>query len=127
MYNLNVLKKMAGLLAATMLLLSIAATIAHAHATTLWCYVENNRVYVEGFFMGGKKKAQNAKVLVLNNEGKKVLEGQTDKEGKFNFEPPYQGDMTILLEVNDAHDADFELTEQDFLDAAAEAETSAAK
>ena len=45
-----------------------------------------------------------------------------DKEGKFDFDPPYQGDMTILLKVDQAHDTDFELTEQDFLDAAAETE-----
>ena len=108
------------LLAATMLFLSFAAS-AFAHATTLWCYVEKNRVYVEGFFMGGKK-VQNGKVIVVNNKGEKILEGTTDKEGKFDFEPPYQGDMTILLKIDQAHDADFELTEQDFLDAAAETE-----
>ncbi len=115
MYKLNVFKKSAFFLAATMLTLSIAAS-AYAHATTLWCYVENNRVYVEGFFMGGKK-VQKAKVIVVGKKGEKLLEGITDKEGKFDFEPPYQGDMTILLKVNDAHNADFELTEQDFVDA----------
>ena len=108
------------LVAATLLFLSLAAS-AFAHATTLWCYVENNRVYVEGFFMGGRK-VQSGHVVVVNNKGEKILEGTTDKEGKFDFEPPYQGDMTILLKVDQAHDADFELTEQDFLDAAAETE-----
>ena len=120
MYTLKLFRKTAVLLAATMLLLSFASS-AFAHATTLWCYVENNRVYAEGFFMGGRK-VQNGKVIVLNNKGEKILEGTTDKEGKFDFEPPYQGDMTILLKVDQAHDADFELTEQDFLDAAAETE-----
>jgi len=105
--------------AALVLLLSIPHA-ARAHATTLWCYVENGRVYVEGFFMGGDRKVQNGKVIVVNDKGEKVLEGATDTEGKFDFEPPYQGKMTILLKVDDAHDADFELTEQDFLDAAAE-------
>ncbi|XCN74862.1 MAG: hypothetical protein Q3M24_09010 [Candidatus Electrothrix aestuarii] len=116
MLKTQTIKQAALLLAATMLVLSFAAS-AFAHATTLWCYVENNRVYVEGFFMGGKK-VQNGKVIVLNNKDEKILEGATDKEGKFDFEPPYQGDMTILLKVDQAHDADFELTEQDFLDAA---------
>jgi nickel transport protein len=114
------IKQAALLLAATMLFLSFASS-AFAHATTLWCYVENNRVYVEGFFMGGRK-VQNGHVVVVNTKGEKILEGTTDKEGKFNFEPPYQGDMTILLKVDQAHDADFELTKDDFLDAAAEAE-----
>ena len=118
MLNTKVIRQAAFLLTATMLFLSLASS-ALAHATTLWCYVENNRVYVEGFFMGGKK-VQNGTVIVVNNKGKKILEGTTDKEGKFDFAPPYQGDMTILLKATQGHDADFELVEQDFLDAAAE-------
>ncbi|CAK8721979.1 Nickel transport protein [Candidatus Electrothrix laxa] len=120
MSKMQTLRKTAFLLAVTMLFLSLASS-AFAHATTLWCYVENNRVYVEGFFMGGNK-VQKGTVVVVNNKGEKILEGITDKEGKFDFDPPYQGDMTILLKVDQAHDADFELTEQDFLDAAAEME-----
>ncbi len=101
-----------------LLLLSIAAS-AYAHATVLWCYVENNRVYVEAFFMGGGK-AQGSKVFVVDKNGKKLLEGVTDKEGLWNFKPPFQGDMTIVLRVDSGHGAEFELTKQDFIDAAAE-------
>mgnify|MGYP005620127333 CR=1 FL=1 len=57
--------------AALVLLLSIPHA-ARAHATTLWCYVENGRVYVEGFFMGGDRKVQNGKVIVVNDKGEKV-------------------------------------------------------
>ncbi|MCI5222358.1 MAG: hypothetical protein D3924_06730 [Candidatus Electrothrix sp. AR4] len=121
MYKMQSLKQSFALFAATMLLLSIAASTAYAHATTLWCYVENNRVYVEGFFMGGRK-VQKGTVIVVNKKGEKILEGTTNKEGKFDFDPPYQGAMTILLKVDEAHDTDFELTEQDFLDAATETE-----
>jgi hypothetical protein len=120
MYKLNtVFKQSAALLAAALLLLSFAASV-HAHATNLWCYIEKGRVYVEGSFMGSGRTVQNGKVIVVNEKGDKVLEGDTDKEGKFNFEPPYKGKMTILLKVDQAHDADFELTEQDFKDAEAE-------
>ena len=118
MYTLKSFGKITVFLTAIMLFLSIAVSV-YAHATTLWCYVEKGRVYVEGFFMGGRK-VQNGKVIVVNNKGEKVIEGVTDKEGKFDFEPPYQGDMTILLKVDQAHDADFELTEEDFQEAAAE-------
>ena len=95
------------------------AVSAYAHAAVLWCYVENNRVYVEAFFMGGSK-AQNTKIFVLDKEGNKVLEGVTDKEGKFDFAPPFQDDMTIVLKIDSGHGSDFQLTKQDFLDAAAE-------
>jgi nickel transport protein len=120
MSEMKPVRQAALLLATTMLFLSLASS-AFAHATTLWCYVENNQVYVEAFFMGGKK-VQDAQVIVVNDKGEKMLEGKTDKEGKFNFKPSYQGDMTILLKVDQAHNADFELTKQDFLDAAAESE-----
>ena len=112
--------KQLGFLCATgLLFLSIAAS-AYAHATVLWCYVENNRVYVEAFFMGGNK-VQNGKIFVVDKDGKKLLEGTTDKQGLFNFEPPVQDDMTIVLKVDSGHGTDFKLTKQDFLDAAQDA------
>lgn len=111
--------------AAALLLLSFASS-AFAHATNLWCYIEKGRVHVEASFMGSGRKLQNGKVAVVNGKGKKILEGVTDKEGKFDFAPPYKGDMTVIVKADQAHDADFELTEQDFKDAEAE-EARAAK
>jgi nickel transport protein len=105
--------------AAFFLFLALAAS-AYAHATVLWCYVENNHVYVEAFFMGGAK-VQNGTIFVVDKNGEKLLEGKTNKEGLFNFEPPVQDDMTIVLKVDSGHGADFKLTKQDFLDAAQEA------
>ncbi len=121
MWNLKSLR----ITAITLLLLSCIASLAYAHATILWCYVEKGRVYVEGSFMGGGRKVQNGTVIVVNDKGEKILEGKTNEEGKFDFAPPYQGDMTILLKVDESHDADFELTKQDFLDAAAEEQAPA--
>jgi hypothetical protein len=124
MYRLKLIRQAYAALAAAVMMLSMAANV-HAHATNLWCYVENGRVYVEGSFMGTGRKVQNGQVIVVDGKGEKALEGQTDKEGKFDFAPPYKGDMTILLRVDQAHDAEFELTEQDFLDAEAEAKSAA--
>jgi len=106
-------------LSALLLFLSVAAS-AYAHSVVLWCYVENNRVNVEGFFGGGAKKVQNGKILVVDKNGKKLLEGVTDKKGLFSFDPPVQDDMTIVLEVDSGHQATFDLTKQDFIDAAKE-------
>jgi hypothetical protein len=124
MWNMKSFRLSAVILAAAMLLLSAASSV-FAHATNLWCYIEKGRVYVEGSFMGGRK-AQSGKVIVVNGKGEKILEGELAKEGTFDFAPPYKGDMTILLKVDQAHDTDFELTEQDFKDAEAE-EAKAAK
>jgi len=114
-----IVKRLSFVVAVSLMFVSIAAS-AYAHATVLWCYVENNHVYVEAFFMGGNK-VQNGKIFVVDKDGKKLLEGITDKQGLFNFEPPFQDDMTIVLKVDTGHGADFKLTKQDFLDAAKEA------
>ena len=73
--------------------------------------------------MGGNK-VQNGKIFVVDKDGKKLLEGTTDKQGLFNFDPPMQDDMTIVLKVDSGHGTDFKLTKQDFLDAAQEASTA---
>jgi hypothetical protein len=73
--------------------------------------------------MGGNK-VQKGTIIVVDKEGKKLLEGVTDKEGLFQFTPPVQDDMTIVLRINKGHGADFVLMKQDFLDAAQEAADS---
>jgi len=94
----------------------VIAASAYAHAAVLWCYVENNKVYVEAFFMGGKK-VQNGQIYVVDAEGKKILEGKTDEQGLFNFDPPIKDYMKIILQLDEAHGSEFELTKEDFLDA----------
>ncbi len=107
-------------LAAGLVVLLFAASIAYAHATVLWCYVENDTVFVEAFFMGGNK-VQNGKIFVVDKDGEKLLEGVTDKEGLFQFVSPVQDDLSIVLRIDSGHGADFKLLKQDFLDAAQEA------
>ena len=89
---------------------------ALAHAPVLWCYVEGGKVHVEAFFSSGAK-IQGGKIYVVDQSGKKLLEGTTDKQGNFEFTPPVKDDMTIVLKVDSGHTADFEITKQDFIDA----------
>ena len=89
---------------------------ALAHAPVLWCYVEGGKVHVEAFFSSGAK-IQGGKIYVVDQSGKKLLEGTTDKQGNFEFTPPVKDDMTIVLRVDSGHTADFEITKQDFIDA----------
>ena len=89
------------------------ASMVYAHAATLWAYVENDRVYVEAFFVGGAK-VQQQRIVVLDAAGKKLLEGQTNKEGKFDFTPPIKDYMKILLLIDKAHGSDFEITKEEF-------------
>lgn len=107
------------LLIGGLMILGMAAS-AYAHAAVLWCYIEGDTVYVEAFFMGGKK-VQNGQIVVVDANEKKLLEGTTDKEGNFSFKPPIKDDMKILLILDAGHASTFDLTKQDFEDAAAEA------
>ena len=86
--------------------------IASAHSVILWAYVEKGQVYVEAFTQDGTK-IKNAKLVVVDKAGKKLLEGMTDAEGKFNFNPPVKDEMTIVMVINDAHKAEFKLTAED--------------
>ena len=98
-------------------LLAMAAA-AYAHAAVLWAYAEKDRVYVEAFFVGGAK-VQHQRVVVVDAKGEKLLEGKTDNEGKFEFDPPTKDTIKIILLIDKAHSAEFELTKQDFKEAEA--------
>ncbi|MDY6836639.1 MAG: hypothetical protein SWH78_01575 [Thermodesulfobacteriota bacterium] len=95
------------------LMMVASAALAYAHAAVLWAYVENNHVYVEAFFMGGDK-IKNGRLIVVDSNGKKLLEGKTDEEGKFDFAPPAMDDMTILLRLDKAHGSEFTIKKEDF-------------
>ena len=100
------------LLSAALFIL-IAVAVALAHAVSLWAYVENGRVYVEAFFSDGTK-VKNGSIYVLDAKEKKLLEGKTDDQGKFDFEPPVKDDMIILLKLGEGHNAEFKIKAEDF-------------
>ncbi|MDY6952547.1 MAG: hypothetical protein SWE60_13630 [Thermodesulfobacteriota bacterium] len=95
------------------LVILASAALAYAHAAVLWAYVEKNHVYVEAFFMGGNE-IKNGRIVVVDAEGKKLLEGKTDAEGKFDFAPPVMDNMTILLRLDKAHGSEFKIKKEDF-------------
>ena len=100
---------------AAAVILGVAST-AIAHAVSLWAYVEKGHVYVEAFFSDGTK-VQNGPIVVVDAKGKKLLEGKTDKEGKFDFVSPVKEDITILLRLGGGHRAEFKLKAKDFEEA----------
>ncbi len=104
------------LLLSAPLFLMITANTALAHLPVLWCYVEDGKVHVEAFFSNGRK-VRGAKIVVVNQNGKKLIEGHTNKEGLFQFDYKGKDDITIVLKVDADHVADFTLTKQDFIDA----------
>ena len=82
------------------------STAAYAHKVNLFAYAEGNEVYVEGYFVDGKK-AQNSVVQVYSTEGKLLLEGTTDSEGQYRFPVPEITDLNIVVNAGMGHQSEF--------------------
>jgi len=86
---------------------------AFAHKVNIFAYVEGDKVYTESYFNDGKK-CVDSKIEVFDNQGNKLLEGLTDKEGMFSFEIPAEevidGDLKIVLIASMGHRAEYSIS-----------------
>lgn len=87
----------------------IFATSALAHKVNVFAYLEGDRVYVQGYFLDGKK-AKNSKVTVYDSGDKPVVEGLTNEEGEFTFPLPAKQDIRIVLNAGEGHQAEYRFT-----------------
>ena len=91
----------------------LIASLALAHKVNVFAWVEGDTVFVEGYY-GGKRKAHNSLVEVFNKAGVKLLEGRTNDEGQFSFEPPEKTELRIVLTAGMGHKNDFIIAASDF-------------
>lgn len=98
-------------LLAALIVLAITcfSTAALAHKVNLFAYAEGNEVYVEGYFVDGKK-AQNSVVQVYSTEGKLLLEGVTDNDGQYRFPVPEITNLNIVVNAGMGHQSEFLLS-----------------
>ena len=75
---------------------------AIAHKTTIFAWVEGDKVYTESKFIGGRK-AKQATVEVYDAEGNKLLEGKTDAKGEFSFKLPKKAELKVVLLAGTGH------------------------
>jgi len=75
---------------------------ALAHKVTVFAWVEGDTVYTESKFSGGRK-AREATVTVYDDQGKRLLEGKTDAQGKFAFKVPKKSTLKIVLQAGMGH------------------------
>ncbi|MGB6370323.1 MAG: hypothetical protein WBF68_04745 [Atribacterota bacterium] len=81
-----------------------------AHKVNIFAYVEGEKIYTESYFNDGKK-CIDSKIEVFDNQGNKLLEGLTDKEGEFSFEVPSEdGDLKIVLSASMGHRAEYSIS-----------------
>jgi len=91
----------------TIIMINISA---FAHKVNIFAYVEGDKVYTESYFNDGKK-CIDSKIEVFDNQGNKLLEGLTDKEGMFSFKIPpedgIKGDLKLVLTASMGHRAEY--------------------
>lgn len=108
--------KVAGVCMTAALFVGLMMLRGYAHKVNVFAYVEGDQVIVEGYF-SGNVKAQNSPVEVLDETGKKILEGRTDKKGVYAFKladlPPFSGGLKIVLEAEMGHRSEYTLSAAD--------------
>ncbi|HPQ43813.1 MAG TPA: hypothetical protein PKZ42_06240 [Syntrophales bacterium] len=78
---------------------------AQAHKIMVFAYQEEGTVYAEGYFADGKK-TQDSLVEVFGQDGSKLLEGKTDRNGLFSFPVPDVPEIKIVLTGSMGHRAE---------------------
>lgn len=97
------------LIAAVLLVVSADAS---AHKVNMFAFVEGDQVFVEGYFSDGKR-AQNSKVIVYDENGKELLQGETTHEGNFSFQLPKAKTLRITLNAGMGHKAEYLLSQEE--------------
>ncbi len=84
------------------------ASEAIAHRVSLFAWEAEGRIFTEGRFFGGGR-VQGGELLVYDDSGAKLLQGQTNEQGEFSFEAPAAGALRLVLNTPDGHRGEFRL------------------
>ncbi len=89
------------------LLFMLSSPMAFAHKVSVFAYVEDNSVFVEGYFADGKK-AMNSDVTVFANGDELVFEGTTNDQGLIDFPlPKVESELRIALNAGAGHRGEY--------------------
>ena len=94
-------------------LLCLRIEAVEAHRVVLFAWVENDTVYVESKFSGGKK-VKAGKIIVTDPRGSELVKGTTNEEGEFSFKIPKKTDLKIVLLAGAAHRAEWTISAAEF-------------
>ncbi|MEJ2641749.1 MAG: hypothetical protein P8010_19460 [Desulfosarcinaceae bacterium] len=95
-------------LAFTLAVILAASASAWGHGLSVFAWVEGQQVMVESKFSGGKRPV-NATVRVLAPDGRELLTGKTDDQGRWAFDLPQKTALKIVLEAGTGHQAEWDL------------------
>lgn len=92
----------------TPVILIASVSLAFAHKVTVFAYTEGDSVFSTSYFSDGRK-CRNSKIEVFDRNGKKLLEGKTNKKGEFFFRRPVRTGLKLVLLAEMGHKAEFSL------------------
>lgn len=95
----------------------VFVSLSHAHEVNIYAYAENGMVHSDSYFVDGAK-CKNSVVEVFDEKsGTKLLEGKTDKDGRFSFKIPMVAPLSLVLHASMGHRAEYILTEDEVREA----------
>jgi nickel transport protein len=98
----------AGVLAAVCAVWLAVPSASYAHKVTVFAWVDGDRVHTESKFSRGRM-VQRGRILVYDTEGARLLEGETDEEGRFSFPLPQVTGLRVELDAGQGHRAEWSL------------------
>ena len=97
---------------ALMLLCLLVSHSAFAHKLNLFTFIEDGKVYVEGYFTDGKR-AQHSAVTVYNTDREVINEGTTNEDGEYQFDANTTEPLHIVLNAGMGHVAEYTLSDEE--------------
>ncbi len=104
-----------GVVISVLALLLVMASTAYAHRVVLFAWIEGDTVYTQSKFPGGAKVSEGA-ITVLDDAGRELLTGKTDRQGEFSFPlktVPSVSAIKIVLNAGMGHQGSWELTREE--------------
>lgn len=95
------------------------AAAANAHRVNLFAYVDGNSVFTDSGYSRSKRVHDGVVEVYAVDTGQLLLSGQTDGEGKFDFEIPAEArerrtDLRLLLKAGTGHQAEWTVRYDEF-------------
>ena len=94
--------------AAACALAVLLASTSWAHKAHLWATVSGGEVICRGS-VGRGARAKHCRITAYLPDGKVLVRGKTDDEGRFSFVPGVCTDMRVVLDAGEGHRAEFRL------------------
>lgn len=96
------LRRTGNLLLVAVLLGFLVPSAVLAHKVNIFAFAEGETIYSESYFPDGRP-VDSGKVLVYDSAGQLLLEGLTDKQGRFQFVLPKPEDLSLVIDAGMGH------------------------